>query len=280
MLDDFVVRAALAGVGVAVAAGPLGCFVVWRRMAIFGEALANAMLLGVILATVLELQITLGVLLFALLLAASLLALERQRVLPLDTVLSLVAHAALAFGLVALNWMDYIRVDLMSYLFGDVLATSRADLAGIALLLVLLAVGIAALWRPLLAATVQPEIAAVEGVNLAAVRFAFTLMLAALIAVGMKIVGMLLIVSLLVVPAATARQLARTPEAMAAGSALVGVSSVVAGLLASLRLDLPAGPAIVSCAFLLFVALTLARSVVGSRGSDRATLTGGAGDRR
>lgn len=261
MLDDFVVRSALAGMGVAAAAGPLGSFVVWRRMALFGEALANAMLLGIVLATLLEVQLLLGVLLFAFLLAAALLGLERQRLLPLDTLLSLVAHAALAFGLLAMSQLDHVRVDLMSYLFGDVLATTRADLAVIAGMLAVLAFGLAVLWRPLLAATVQPELAAVEGVNLAATRFAFSLMLAGLIALGMKVVGLLLIVSLLVIPAAAARQLARTPEEMAAVASGLGVLAVGAGLLASLRLDLPAGPAMVAAAALLFAGTTAARAL-------------------
>jgi zinc transport system permease protein len=266
MLDDFVVRAGLAGFGVAAAAGPLGSLVVWRRMAIFGEALANAMLLGIVLATLLELQPTLGVLAFAVMLAVALLALERQRLLPLDTLLSMIAHSALAFGLLALNRLDYVRVDLMSYLFGDVLATSIPDLLTIFALLIVLAIGLALLWQPLLSATVQPDLAAVEGVNLARSRFAFTVMLAALIAIGMKIVGMLLIVSLLVIPAAGARQLTRTPEEMAAVASLLGMLSVLGGLFASLRLDLPAGPAIVACAALLFVAASLSRAAAAWAG--------------
>jgi len=266
MLEDFVVRAGLAGIGVATAAGPLGSLVVWRRMAIFGEALANAMLLGIVLATLLELQMTLGVLAFAVILAVALLALERQQLLPLDTLLSMIAHSALAFGLLALSRLDYVRVDLMSYLFGDVLATSATDLLAILGLLIVLAVGLARLWRPLLSATVQPELAAVEGVSLARSRFVLTLMLAALIAVGMKIVGMLLIVSLLVIPAAGARQLARTPEEMAAMASLLGVLAVLGGLFASLRLDLPAGPAIVACAALLFVAASLGRAAAARTG--------------
>ena len=266
MLEDFVVRAGLAGIGVATAAGPLGSLVVWRRMAIFGEALANAMLLGIVLATLLELQMTLGVLAFAVILAVALLALERQQLLPLDTLLSMIAHSALAFGLLALSRLDYVRVDLLSYLFGDVLATSATDLLAILGLLIVLAVGLARLWRPLLSATVQPELAAVEGVSLARSRFVLTLMLAALIAVGMKIVGMLLIVSLLVIPAAGARQLARTPEEMAAMASLLGVLAVLGGLFASLRLDLPAGPAIVACAALLFVAASLGRAAAARTG--------------
>jgi zinc transport system permease protein len=257
MLDDFIVRAALAGIGVALAAGPLGSFVVWRRMAVFGEALANTALLGVVLATLLHLHLLIGITVFTGLLAVALLHLERRRFLPLDTLLSMFAHGALAAGLLLLSWLDRIRIDLMSFLFGDVLATSPTDLALIGVMLLLIGAGLALLWRPLLSATVHPELAAVEGVPVERVRFAFTLMLAGLIAVGMKVVGMLLIVSLLVVPAAAARHLARTPEHMALLASALGALAVLTGLLASLELDLPAGPAMVAAAVALFAAASL-----------------------
>ncbi|MEK0081717.1 metal ABC transporter permease [Benzoatithermus flavus] len=257
MLDDFVLRAGLAGIGVALVAGPLGSFVVWRRMAVFGEALANTALLGVVFATLLHLHILIGVALFTGLLAVGLLHLERRRFLPLDTLLSMFAHGALAVGLLVLSRMDRIRFDVTSFLFGDVLATSPGDLGLIAGLLLVIGIGLARIWRPLLSATVHPELAAVEGVPVERVRFLFTLMLAGLIAIGMKIVGMLLIVSLLVVPAAAARQLARTPEQMALLAATLGCLAVLGGLLASLELDLPTGPAMVAAAVLLFAATSL-----------------------
>jgi zinc transport system permease protein len=266
MLDDFLARAALAGLGVALAAGPLGSFVVWRRMAVFGEALANAALLGVVLAALLQLHALVGVAGFTGLLAVALLGLERQRVLPLDTLLSMCAHGALALGLLALSWMDRVRVDLMAFLFGDVLATSRADLALIGVALLAIGATLALSWRPLLSATVHPELAAVEGVPVERVRLAFTLMLAGLVAVGIKVVGMLLIVSLLIIPAAAARQLARTPEQMAGLAAALGALAVVAGLLGSLRLDLPAGPAMVASAVALFGLTTAGQAFWSRRG--------------
>jgi zinc transport system permease protein len=257
MLDDFLVRALVAGVGVALAAGPLGAFVVWRRMAYLGEALANSALLGIVLGLLLRIDILVGVLAFCGLLALALGLLERQRLLPLDTALGILAHGALAFGLLALATMEQVRVDLMSYLFGDVLAVSRGDLA---LILGLLTVAIGSLvwlWRPLLSLTVHAELAAVEGVPVARLRLVLNLLLAAVIAAGMKIVGMLLIISLLVIPAAAARRLAATPEAMAGLAALIGAVSVAGGLGLSLRLDVPTGPAMVAMAVAIFAALQL-----------------------
>ena len=264
MLDDFVVRALLGGAGVAVIAGPLGCFVVWRRMAYFGEALAHSALLGVALGFVVGVSPTAGILGVCLLFALALASLERQRLLATDTLLGILAHGALAVGLVVLALVQDLRVDLHSYLFGDVLAVSRGDLALIAVVAVAVLALVAWRWRDLVSMTVNEDLAAVEGVPVAGVRMALTLMLAAFIAVGMKVVGMLLIVSLLIVPAAAARRLARTPARMALLASLAGVLSVAGGLAGSLAVDVPAGPAMVVAATLLFVlSLLLPRRLGG-----------------
>lgn len=259
MLDDFMARALAAGLLLALAAGPLGAFVVWRRMAYMGETLANAGLLGVALGLLLHLPMTVTVPAFTLLLALLLLLVERRGLLPLDTILGILAHSALAAGLVVLTFMEQVRVDLMSYLFGDVLAVSRGDLLLALAVAAAVAVVMGVFWRPLVSMTVHPDLAAVEGVKVERMRLLLTLLLALVIAVGMRLVGVLLVVSLLVIPAGAARRFARTPEAMAALAALVGSLSVAAGLAGSLLWDLPAGPAVVVAAAGLFAASLAAR---------------------
>ncbi len=259
MLDDFLLRALLAGVGVALVAGPIGCFVVWRRMAYFGTTLAHAALLGVALGLLARIHPMIGVVLVGVVLAAALVALQSQRQLASDTLLGILAHAALAAGLVLLSFLESVRVDLMGYLFGDILAVAPADLAWIWLGGGASLAALALLWRSLLAMTVHEDLALIEGVPVARVRFVFMLLIAVVIAVAMKIVGVLLIVSMLIVPAAAARFLARTPEQMAAYAAAIGVIGVVAGLVASLHWDTPAGPSMVSALALLFLAMTLLR---------------------
>ena len=215
MIDDFLIRAFAAGFGVVLLAGPLGCFIVWRRMAYFGDSLAHSALLGVALGLILGINPTLGIAVGSVTLAVLLLLLQRQRRLASDTLLGLMSHAGLALGLVALSFFETLRIDLLAYLFGDVLAVTTADLAwiyggGLLALLVL-----AAIWRPLLAITVHDDLARAEGVAVLPVRLAFVLLIAVVIAIAMKIVGILLITSLLIIPAATARRFARTPEQMA-----------------------------------------------------------------
>lgn len=255
MLDDFLVRAALAGLGVALAAGPLGCFVVWRRMAYFGDATAHAAILGVALSLAFSMSIFAGVLAVALAMAWGVMSLS-ERGHSIDTLLGVMAHAALALGLVALSFLHGVRVDLMGYLFGDILAVSRTDLlviwGGAAAVLALL------IWRwsGLLTATLNPELAHAAGLDPRREQIVLTLALALVVAVAIKVVGALLIGAMLLIPAATARPFARTPEAMAALAVAIGAASVGVGLVTSFAWDTPTGPTIVSAAAMLFLLST------------------------
>jgi zinc transport system permease protein len=257
MLDDFLVRAALAGVGAAAAAGPLGCFVVWRRMAYFGDATAHAAILGVALSLAAQAPIFLGVLLAALAMA-SLLTAASGKAYAADTLLGVAAHSALALGLVAASFLTNIRIDLHSYLFGDILAVGRQDLAVIWGGAAAAAGLLAWRWSALLKATLNADLAAAEGVNPRTERLILTLALALLVAAAIKVVGALLITAMLIIPAAAARAFARTPEAMAVMAALIGAAAALAGLWASFRFDTPAGPSIVVAAMAAFALANMA----------------------
>lgn len=269
MIEPFLQRALLAGLGIALVAGPLGAFVVWRRLAIFGEALAHSALLGVVLALLLALDPTLGLLLFAALLACALWALEDQRLLPTDTILSTLAHGALALGLVVLSFVDWLRLDLMAYLFGDILAVSERDLLLVVALLAVVSAVLARHWRALVSLTIEPDLARVEGVPVRRLRLVLDLLIAGTIALGMKLVGIVLVVSLLVVPVAAARPWARTPEQMALFGSLVGALATLIGLALSVAVDIPSGPAIVVTAVLAFLASSGMHRVLEQRGSGR-----------
>jgi zinc transport system permease protein len=263
MLDDFFIRALLAGVGVALTAGPLGCLIVWRRMAYFGDTMAHSALLGVALALLLDIDMTIGVFAVSALVAIALILLQRRDALSSDALLGILSHSTLALGLVAIAFMTWVRVDLMGFLFGDILAVSKLDLAlvwggGIVVL-----AGVAWLWRPLLAATVSVELAEAEGLRPERSRIVFMLLMAVVIAIAMKIVGILLITALLIVPAATARRFAATPEAMAVIASGLGAAAVVLGLFGSFRFDSPSGPSIVVAALVLFLVSLLPRRARG-----------------
>ena len=251
MLDDFLIRAALAGLGVALAAAPLGCFVVWRRMAYFGDATAHAAILGVALALGFSMSVFAGALVVALVMATAVSSLS-GRGYAMDTLLGVMAHSALAFGLVAVSFLQGVRIDLMAYLFGDILAVSRMDLlviwGGAVLVLALLAWR----WQALLTATLGSDLAFAGGIDPKREQLVLTLALAVVVAVAIKVVGVLLIAAMLIIPAAAARPLARTPERMAAIAAFIGATSALGGLQASFAFDTPTGPTIVCVAALIF----------------------------
>ena len=253
LAEPFVWRALAAGLGVALVAAPLGCFVVWRRMAYFGDTLSHAALLGVALGVVLGVKPMLGVLLASLATGFVLVALQRASEFAVDTVLGILAHATLALGVVVLSFFEHVRVDLFAYLFGDILAVRWADLAWIFAGGAVVLGALAAAWRPLLAVTVHADLAHVEGVPVTLVRLGFVLLLAIVVAVAMRIVGILRITSLLVIPPATARRFARTPATMAVFAAGAAALAVLGGLGGSLLWDTPAGPSMVVAGALLFL---------------------------
>lgn len=253
MLDDFFVRAIVAGIGMAVVAGPFGCFIVWRRLAYFGDTLAHAALLGVALAFLLQVNITLAVFVVAALVSVALIVLEKRASLSADALLGLLSHSSLALGLVVLATMSWVRIDLMGLLFGDILSVSKTDIAiiwggGLSVLAVL-----ALIWRRLFAVTISREMAEAEGIDADRVNLVFMLLMAVVIAISMKIVGVLLITAMLIIPAATARRFSSGPEQMAALAILVGIFAVGLGLGGSRLWDLQSGPAIVVAALALFV---------------------------
>jgi zinc transport system permease protein len=256
MLDDFMTRATLAGIGVAVAAAPLGCFVVWRRMAYFGDATAHAAILGVALSLALSLPVFTGALAVALAMALVIGQLG-ERGFGMDTLLGVLSHSALACGLVAVSFLQGVRIDLMAYLFGDILAVSRADLAVIWLGSAAVVGLIAWRWSALLTSTLNADLAYAGGIDPRRERLVLTLALAVTVAVAIKIVGVLLIAALVVIPAAAARPLSATPERMALIAAAIGALAAAGGLRAAYYFDTPAGPSIVCAAAAIFAATGL-----------------------
>jgi len=252
VLDDFFVRALVAGVGLALVVGPLGCFVVWRRMAYFGDTMAHSALLGVVLSFLFDLSLSVGVFAVAALVSLLLVFLQKKKTLPTDALLGILSHSTLAIGLVMVAFMAWLRIDLMGYLFGDILAVSVDDIAmiyggGLVILGCLWMI-----WRSLLAASVSEELAAVEGMNPQRSKLVFMLLMAAVVAMAIKIVGILLVTSLLIIPAAAARRFASSPEMMAVLASLIGAGAVICGLYLSLYYDTPSGPSVVVAAVILF----------------------------
>ena len=253
MFEDFLFRAFVAGIGLAIITGPLGCFIVWRRLSYFGDTLAHSALLGVVIAYALSFNIILSVFVISGLISLSLLYLQKKTFLPNDALLGLLAHSVLAVGLVLLGILSFIRIDLMGLLFGDILSVNVNDLLiiwiGGCVVLVLLIL----IWRPLFAGTVNLELAKAEGLNPEIANTIFTLLIAAVIAISIKIVGILLITGLMIIPASASRNLSSTPIQMAIIASIIGVISVILGLYSSLTWNSSTGPTILSISLLIFI---------------------------
>ena len=237
MFDDFFIRALVAGVGIAIVVGPLGCFVIWRRLSYFGDTLSHSALLGVTLAYSFSLNISLSVFIISAVVALLLINLQKRTKLAGDSLLGLLAHSTLAIGLVLIGFLSYIRFDLMGLLFGDILAVTIEDIAlvwvgGFVILGILYFI-----WKSLFSATVNYDLSAAEGMKPEVSNFIFTLLLAGVIALSIKMIGALLITGLLLIPAATARNISNSPNQMVFLATLVGIISVISGLFTSLELN-------------------------------------------
>ena len=252
-MPDFVIFALVAGIGVAIVTGVTGVFVVWRRMAYFGDTLAHSALLGVAIGFLAGINLNIGIVGVCVTISIGMVYLRSQRHLAEDTLLGILAHSSLALGLVSVSFISALRVDLMTYLFGDILSVTPTDIVwvyggGT------IALGVLAwLWKDLIAITVHEDLARIEGVNVMRTQIAFMTLFALVIAMAMKIVGILLVTALLIIPAATARRFSRTPERMAVFAAISGSLAVALGLQGSLLWDLPSGPAIVVASALIYV---------------------------
>ena len=253
MFDDFFIRALVAGVGIAIVVGPLGCFVIWTRLSYFGDTLSHSALLGVTLAYSFSLNISLSVFIISAVVALLLINLQKRTKLAGDSLLGLLAHSTLAIGLVLIGFLSYIRFDLMGLLFGDILAVTIEDIAlvwvgGFVILGILYFI-----WKSLFSATVNYDLSAAEGMKPEVSNFIFTLLLAGVIALSIKMIGALLITGLLLIPAATARNISNSPNQMVFLATLVGIISVIAGLFTSLELNTSSGPTIIVVALILFI---------------------------
>ena len=252
--DSFVLYALAAGIALALVVGPLGSVVVWRRMAYFGDTLAHAALLGVALAVAADQLPMAGVTIIGVLIAVVLFWLEKQRELSTDTLLGILSHSALALGLIVLSVIQSqgFNINLMSYLFGDLLAVDQSDLVLMYGSVAIILLVFSRILSPLISMSVNEELARVDGVAVEKIRFIFMILLALVIAIALKVVGILLITALLIIPAATARLFSKSPKQMVLVSVLMAIVAVVLGLYSSLNWDFPTGPAIVVSSSRLF----------------------------
>jgi zinc transport system permease protein len=249
--DPFIIRGILAGIAVALISGLVGCFVVWRRMSYYGESIAHSSLLGVGLGIVMGIGINLGVISTCLLSGFLFLWLQQSKVLSSDTLLGVLAHLALSVGVIVIS-MNRVKIDIHSFLFGDILTVTQNDLWGMYLAVLVVVIIICLNWSSLLLVTIDEDLAKAEGVNPLFINLLLTSILTIVVAVSIQIIGLLLITSMLIIPAAASRRLVNSPETMAVVATVIGILSVIIGIFLSVEIDAPSGPSIVVVSAVLF----------------------------
>jgi zinc transport system permease protein len=249
--DPFILRGILAGIAVALISGLVGCFVVWRRMSYYGESIAHSSLLGVGFAILMGVSINLGIVFTCLLFGILFLWLQHSKVLSSDTLLGVLAHLALALGIIVIS-LNKIKIDIHAFLFGDILTVSSSDLWGMYLGVLIAVFLICYNWSSLLLVTIDEDLAKAEGVNTLNINLLFTFILTIVVAISIQIIGLLLITAMLIIPAAASRRLANSPETMALVATFIGIVSVILGVMLSVEIDAPSGPSIVLVSAILF----------------------------
>jgi len=264
-LDDYLWRSIAAGLIMVSIAAPMGCLMVWQRLAFLSDTLGHAAVLGVGLGLMLQLLPIVGVLAVALVIVFSLSRVSNFNTALSETTLAIISHTGLAGGIILLGVLPAQTANLEGILFGDLLATSRADLLGLlATTLVLMAL-LLRNWRAFVAVSVSREIAQAEGVPVRKMQALMYTMIALLVAVMMKVMGVLLIAAMLVIPTTSARLFSRSPEQMVGVSALYGLGALAGGIASSYHFDWQTGPAIVvSATALLLLTLGITRLKPGS----------------
>ena len=249
--DPFILRGILAGIAVALISGLVGCFVVWRRLSYYGESIAHSSLLGAGLGILLGIGINFGVVFICLLFGILFLWLQQSKALSSDTLLGVLAHVALALGIIVISF-NKIKIDLHAILFGDILTVSYNDIWGMYVGVFLAVIIILFNWSSLLLVTVDEDLAKAEGINPLYMNLLLTSVLTIVVALSLQIIGLLLITAMLIIPAATARRLVNSPELMVVVATLIGIFSVIIGIFLSVEADIPSGPSIVVISAILF----------------------------
>jgi len=252
-MPEFMWVAALGGLLTSLMTASIGTLMLWRRMTYLGDALAHTALLGLSLGLWLSLPLELALAAITMLVAILIALNHRQKDLSIDVFIAIAAHSSLALGLLAISFLPSARLDLMGYLFGDLLNLTPTDLIWLALVAVVVLSWIIMNWRALVLSSLNPELAQLAGLKPKRLQWILSLLIALVIAVSIKLVGALLMTALLITPAAIARAWSRSPQQMMLSAILVSVLAVWLGLGLSYHWDLPTAASIVSLLFAGFV---------------------------
>jgi zinc transport system permease protein len=258
MMDQFLINAIIGGISIAAIAGLLGSFVLWKNMSYFGDALSHSSLLGVTIGILLNINLTIAVIaisaIFALIFSINKVKYSS------DSILGILSYSALSLAVIIASYSK-ISIDLMSYLFGDILAINAEDIYYLILCAIFISSWFYYNWSKLILLCVSSELLNSEGGNVQALKLGFSLILALFIAISFKIVGIFLITAMLIIPASSALVISRSPFQMVINSIIIGCFSIIIGMGLAISLDFPTGPAIIISSLGMFIVINLFRMI-------------------
>jgi zinc transport system permease protein len=259
MISPFLINALIGGFGIAALAGLLGSFVLWKNMSYFGDALSHSALLGITIGILLNFNLTFSVIVIA---AAFAFAFTHNSSrYSSDTTLGVLSYSALSLAILLTSYSK-IKIDLIGYLFGDILAIDITDIYYLVLCAVVASSWIYYNWDRLILLALSEELLKADGVNTKRLKLGFSLILALFIAISFKIVGILLITAMLIIPSATSLIISRSPLQMVVFSIIIGCVSVVMGITAAIQFDFPTGPSIILSSLMCFLIINIKHSIL------------------
>ncbi|KDB19613.1 metal ABC transporter permease [Wolbachia endosymbiont of Glossina morsitans morsitans] len=263
LTQDFFINSLVAVVVISLVTGALGSFMIWQRLSYLGDSLSHSSLLGVALALIFEISPSLSIMLIAITFAI-LLSLNFNRLYSADTILNIVTNVVLSSSLILMSFLPSGNNSIISSLFGDILTLDQSDIVLIFLTSAVVTLILIFRWRYWLMISINQDLAVVEKINVNFVRLEFLITLAIFIAIAAKLIGILLVAAFLLIPAASARLISKTPMEMIIVATVFSVISGISGLMLSASFDLLTGPAIilVAAVYLIiayFIRLVLSR---------------------
>ncbi len=253
LAEPFMQRALLGGILLGIVGGLLGCFVILRGLSLFGDTLGHAGILGVVIAALLQLPPTPTLIVFAVVFGVTVRLLSQQTHLGEDIVLGVSLAGSVSLGMIGITFIKGFRGNLATVLFGDILAIGNLDLALLFILLVFITIGLYLTLPEQILISLNPDLARVKKLPVLTYQYGFVILLAVVIALSIRSVGILLVNGFIVIPAATSRLICHKFVPFLLTSSGLGMASAVIGIAISGWFNLPSGPCMVMVQLVSFL---------------------------
>ncbi|MFT7086926.1 MAG: zinc transport system permease protein [Rickettsiales bacterium] len=258
MFEPLFIKALIAGIGVAIALAPIGVFVLWKKMAYFSDAISHSAIFGLAIATIIAVSPMYGIVLCAVIFCFLMFIIGKQNLYSIDSIIGITSATLLSIGMILLAFFPS-EIELEEYLFGDLLNLENYQITIIYAAAALVVLAISLWFKKLLLSTINPDLAKISGIKTENLELKFLLLTAIIVACLVKIVGIFLITSMMILPAAIGRNFSKTPTHMIFLSLAFAIFSIVGGLFFAVFFNLPSSPAIIGFSALILILSILSK---------------------